>query len=393
MKVLIVENAHFIRTKDGKYYTPSIYSYDFFKRYLNVFEEVKCMGKTKYVDEIDKKKYLKVSGPGIEVLELPWYQGLYDMLRVLPKLIHIYRKAGNDCDCRIYKIAQVESFLEYIFSRKKLPFCVEVVNDPKTFIDLPWCMRKFSIYMTKRMTREANGASYVTERYLQSIYPRKTSCDPANYFETFYSSIDLDDADIFEKPIHYVGGKFNIVHVANAINTDVKGHTTLIRAFALINKSAPYTRLIIIGDGTKLKEYKQLVEELRLSDKVTFTGRINDKKLLLSRLRECHLMILPTKMEGLPRTIIEAMAMGLPCLSSPTAGVPELLDDKYLFSPDDFTAFAEKTLELLSLPNELYEMSARNIEASKKYRKTILEEKRTDFYRKLRKLVDKNQKG
>lgn len=389
MKVLIADNVHLVRTKDGEYYSPSIYSYDFFKRYLNVFDKVKCMGKTKYVNDIDTGNYLKVSGSGIEIVELPWYQGMKAMFCLLPKLIKIYRHAADDCDCCIYRIAQVESFLLYMFTKRKVPFCVEVVNDPESFVDMPSYARKFSVYMTRKMTWKADGASYVTEHFLQNKYPSKAACGSTRNFETYYSSIDLDEEDICKTPIEFDGGEFTIVHVANAINSDIKGHTTLINAFSQINKEVPKTKLLIIGDGTKLDDYKMLVLNLGLTEKVTFTGRIKDKKELFSRLRQCNLMIMPTKMEGLPRTIIEAMSMGLPCLSSPTAGIPEILDDRYLFPTDDAEAFAKKTLDLITSPDELRQMSVDNIEKAKEYCKTIIEKRRTEFYVRLCKLAGK----
>lgn len=393
MKVLVVDNIHLICNKNNEYYSSSIYSYDFYKRYLNVFDEVKVIGKTKHVDSVNTTDYLKISGPRLEVLELPWYQGMRAMFRILPKLIRIYRHVADDCDCCILRIAQVESFLFYIFTKKRTPYCVEVVNDPETFGSRFDIIRNFSVYMTKKMTRKANGASYVTEHFLQSKYPCKAEFDIKKGFKSHYSSIDLDEKGVAEAPIEYSGGEFRIVHVSNAINTDVKGHTTLIKAFEKISKEIPEARLTIIGDGNKLDEYKKLVANLEVADKVTFTGRINDKNALLSKLRDSNLMILPTKMEGLPRTIIEAMSVGLPCLSSPTAGVPELIDKKYLFPPEDVNSFAKKAIELIKSPAELREMSSRNIEESKKYCKTVLDARRTEFYLNLRKTVNDKQKG
>lgn len=393
MKVLVVDNTHLICTKDNEYYSPSIYSYGFYKRYLNVFDEVKIIGKTKHVDVVDEKAYLKISGPRLEVAELPWYQGMSEMCRLFPKLFRLYRHVADDCDCCILRIAQVESFLFYMFTKKHLPFCVEVVNDPETFGARFDVVRNFSVYMTKKMTRKANGASYVTERFLQSKYPCKAILGFNDGFASHYSSIELDEDGIAKSPIRYSGGEFRIVHVSNAINTDDKGHTALIKAFAVINKDISETRLMIIGDGSKLSEYKKLASDLGVVDKVTFTGRVNDKNVLFDELRNSNLMIMPTKMEGLPRTIIEAMSVGLPCLSSPTAGVPELIEQKYLFPPEDFNAFAQKTIRLIKSPDELYEMSIRNIEESKKYCKVVLDARRTEFYQNLRRTVNDKRKG
>jgi hypothetical protein len=95
-----------------------------------VFEEVCFLVKTKYVDSIDTDNYLLTSGEGLEIFELPWYQGLKAMLRLMDKLILRYRKACDGCDCYIFRIAQIESYLTFMLGKKRgKPFAVEVVND------------------------------------------------------------------------------------------------------------------------------------------------------------------------------------------------------------------------------------------------------------------------
>lgn len=391
MKVFVVDNAHLCKDKTGKYYSPSVYSYGFLSRYLKVFDEVRFIGKVKYFDEIDTSKYNLVSGKGVEIVELPWYQGLKQMIKKLPQLLKIYRKSCKSCDCYIFRVAQIESFFVYLFGRKrKTPFAVEVVNDPETFVDMPGIMRWFCVTMLKRMVIKANGASYVTEHALQQKYPNKKekSAKTQNHFETYYSSVNLEDEDVYETPISYNKGEtLKIVHVSNAINTDIKGHYTLINAAASVIEKGGNIEVICIGDGTKVNEYKEYIRGLKLDSKIRFTGRLNDKNVLLKTLRECHLMVLPTQMEGLPRTIIEAMAVGLPCLSTPIAGIPELLEERYMFEPMDYEGFADKIIQLIENPDELKHMSEQNIKKAKQFTKSVLEKRRTLFYNKLREQI------
>lgn len=389
MRVLVVDNSILFKNM-GNYYAQSVYSYEFMKRYLAVFGEMRFVSK---VDERSRQDYanmLKVSGEGVEILALPYYRGLMQMIRHLPKLIKIYRSASKDCDCIIYRIAQMESFFVYLLDRHKgKPYAVEVVNDPNTFTDMPDWMRRFSVRLVKRMAWKADGASYVTEKYLQSIFPNAWTKDSKNHFVSSYSSVDLRNEDIAEKPIKYqTGNTFRIIHVANAINSDAKGHYTLINAFNEVLKEYSFVKLVIVGDGDKLDEYKGYVKQLGIENYVEFTGHLHKKSDLILMLKKSNLMVLPTRMEGLPRTIIEAMAVGLPCLSSPTAGIPELLESKYLFLPDDYKGFADAISQLIKKPAELEKMSNDNIETAKKYTDTILNGKRTEFYRHLRDAVE-----
>ena len=63
-----------------------------------------------------------------------------------------------------------------------------------------------------------------------------------------------------------------------------------------------------------------------INDRVNFVGRISGHEEMFKFLKDCDLMVFPSKSEGLPRTLIEAMAVGLPCRSSNVEGIPELLD-------------------------------------------------------------------
>lgn len=390
MKVFVVGNAHLYKDENGDYYSPSIYSYDFLKRYLNVFEDVKFAGKVRSAEGVDFGGCNKVNGPNVEIAELPWFQGIKQMIGEFGTIKKALRKACGDCDCFIFRIAQLEGFMAYKYGKiKNKPFAVEIVNDPETFTDMPRIMKSYSVHMVKKMARMANGAAYVTKEYLQKKYPAATKKDGKQKFQAYYSSIDLSADDIFDTPVVYSGEKpFRIVHVSNAINSDIKGHTTLIRAFEMIVRGHENSELVFIGDGSKLDDYKQMAASAGLQDKVRFLGRLASKSSILNELRASSLMILPTKMEGLPRTIIEAMAVGLPCLSTPIAGIPELLEKKYLFSPDDHIGFANKTLELINDPDELNSMGRRNLLKASEFTSIELEPRRTRFYEELKKATE-----
>lgn len=392
MKVLVVDNVHLYRDQDGQYYSPSIYNYDFLKRYLNAFEEVRFVGKVQHADNINKDKFNVVSGPGVEIMEIPWYQGMKQMIKQLPQVLKAYRQFGKGCDCYVFRVAQIESFFAYLFSRKRgVPYVVEVVNDPETFVDMPKAMRTFCVKMLSHMTKHAAGASYVTQYYLQKKYPNSTESNRDQKFETYYSSVNLEETDIYATPVSYDPAKpLEIVHVSNAINNDIKGHYTLIKAVAEAVRQGCNVHAICVGDGTKVEEYREYIKSISMEEHIQFIGRLHRKEDLLDTLRQCNLMVLPTQMEGLPRTIIEAMSVGLPCLSTPTAGIPELLDEEFIFDPMDHMGFAGAIVDLSGKPEKLLQMSLDNLEKAKQFTRPVLEKRRTWFYNELKKHAKKN---
>ena len=84
MKILVATDAHIFVTPDGKHWTPAIYGYSFWCRYLNVFDKVRIVARTKEVKSISTN-YLLVDGPGVEVYPIPFYQGPKELLKVYGK--------------------------------------------------------------------------------------------------------------------------------------------------------------------------------------------------------------------------------------------------------------------------------------------------------------------
>lgn len=91
-------------------------------------------------------------------------------------------------------------------------------------------------------------------------------------------------------------------------------------------------RLTIVGDGPMKSRLVQMVREYGWQDKVTFTGHIpHHDARLMEEYRKAHIFILPSittsagEKEGIPRTIAEAMAAGLPVVSTYHAGIPEII--------------------------------------------------------------------
>jgi glycosyltransferase involved in cell wall biosynthesis len=388
MKLLLVDNIHIYKTEDG-YYTPSIYGEYFFNRYLKVFSKVRVIAKTRKATISEVKNFIKIDLETLEIFELPWYQGSKGLIMKMPKLIVKYFQASKGCDRYIFRMSQIESIMTYVFRKRKKYFSVELVNDPETFIDVNPVIRKLIVGITKRMISKANGVSYVTEQILQkkySVYNHKKNTSD-KYFECSYSSIELSTKDIAEPKKNFGVNPLKLIHVANSINSDIKGHSTVIKVIQQLKTKGISVSCYFIGDGNYIPILKKLVEELSLEKEITFCGNISDRKILLDKLKSSDIFIYPTKMEGLPRALIEAMASGLPCLSSPTVGIPELIEKKYLFDPLDVSGFSNKIIQLTRNIEELESMSIKNCKVSTKFTNIKLNIKRTEFYTKLHNLV------
>ncbi|MDE7446831.1 MAG: glycosyltransferase family 4 protein [Lachnospiraceae bacterium] len=389
MDVLLTGSVHLYKDSDGIFYSTTVYDYEFLERYLKVFDGVKLVGKVRMLDQKQDLSLKVVSGPGVTIIEFPWYRGIKGMISKAPSLIRCMLKARSQCDCYIFRIAQIESFLMFLFRKRKYPYAVEVVNNPKTLEELSKVQKLINVFLVKRMIKKASGVSYVTKKSLQADYPARHS---AQFVES-YSSVDIKNSDIVLPDDNYeIHTPLKIVHVSNAIESDGKGHTTLIDALKKVKEKGYQAEVFFVGAGTKVSEFESYAKNRGIGDSVHFIGRISGHKDMLDFLKACDLMVFPSKSEGLPRTIIEAMAVGLPCISTNVGGIPELLERRYLFSPLDVEGFATEVCRLIDNPKELEEMSRENIKRAKDYSSDVLTERRTTFYKKLKRCVEEGRK-
>jgi glycosyltransferase involved in cell wall biosynthesis len=132
----------------------------------------------------------------------------------------------------------------------------------------------------------------------------------------------------------------------------------------------------------------QLASRLDVSSRVKFAGHAASPEAVGAYLDSADLFVLPSRVEGLPRALIEAMARGLPCIGSRVGGVPELLPDEDLVDPGSVGQLVAKIIEMTSSPERLREAAIRNYEAAKEYREDVLASKRREFYFRVRQLTD-----
>jgi len=146
-----------------------------------------------------------------------------------------------------------------------------------------------------------------------------------------------------------------------------KGLEYAIESMTKIHTKFPTAKLMIVGDGEYRSELEKLVEKNMLSATVEFPGLIPNSEVP-AYLRNADLFLLPSLYEGLPLTLLEAMACGLPIISTPVSIAPEIIatwKNGYIIpfkSPD---AISESVIDLLSNPDKRRQCSENSYRAAK----------------------------
>ncbi len=396
MNVLVAVDAQLFMTPDGKVWSKTIYGYDFWKRYLDVFETVKVVSRLGKADYTQVEGYLRSDGDNVSFAPLPMVRGMKGYVKNVISFLKDAKKAVRDEDCAIIRLPSIPAtFVEFVYARKHKPYVLEVVVDPLNAYAGNKLAAKVLTEQLRKSCLNANGVSYVTQYALQEQYPSRARISGKNteeYFESYYSSIILKDG-FFAPARDYskIGNKVKLVHTANNINNDVKGHDVVIEVVKKLNDLGIDASVTFIGDGDLRPELEKMAEVLGVGTKVVFTGLLGSAMEVREKLLDADIFILPTKAEGLPRAVIEAMAVGLPCLSTPVNGIPELLEKEYMFDPMDSQGFTKKIIELLQNPEKMGQTSMRNINKAREYEETVLQQRRIEFYTKLKNLAKRSQ--
>lgn len=154
--------------------------------------------------------------------------------------------------------------------------------------------------------------------------------------------------------------KKNQILYAGTVNAR-KGYADMIKAFATIAKKYPDWEIVFAGNG-EIEQGKNLAKELGLEKQTVFLGWINgdakDKAF-----KEATIFCLPSYAEGFPMAVLDAWAYGLPVITTPVGGIPDIaIDGKnvLLFNPGDTKALAlqmERLITNITLRNSIAQES------------------------------------
>jgi colanic acid/amylovoran biosynthesis glycosyltransferase len=154
-----------------------------------------------------------------------------------------------------------------------------------------------------------------------------------------------------------VDGKWQLVQACRLV--EKKGLLTTLAAFRRLVSDYPKARLVIAGEGPLRDLLTRRIDELSLGDQVRLTGFLGQEDLR-EIYRESHIFIHPSEMaadanqEGIPNSMLEAMASGLPVVATRHGGIPEAVQegvDGFLVPERDEPALYEALLKLVNQPD------------------------------------------
>ena len=221
--------------------------------------------------------------------------------------------------------------------------------------------RDFEISLSMLLER---AVAIVTESDFSANYVRERFPAAAAKVHRVYNGLDLRRF----QPAAIGSDPPRIISVGRLI--EKKGFRTLIAACARLRRAGRAFHCEIIGEGPLLGDLSAKILANQLEDHVKLVGPLSQSEIA-GRFAGATVFVLPCTtepgggMDNLPTVIMEAMASGLPVISTTTAGVPEMVDageTGLLVPPDDPSALAEAITTLISQPKEARRLGARGRE-------------------------------
>lgn len=393
MAKLLLTSDDSVYSCNGKFYAESRERYDFYQRYLRVFDKLRLVTRCVYEDEL-KPGRIELNPNQIEYIAVPFFSGPAQYAKQYFRVGKILRHITDGCDAAVLRLPSTvgQRVCDKVM-RAGIPYATEIVFDAKDgYKSEHNPIHKILWYIIHHQMQnacyKAQGVSCVTEHYLQQNYYSKVP----NAFSSHYSSLSLNRDFYLSARMYPQKDTLNIVHVANQVEFNGrKGCNEVIKALNILKDRGVNAHVNFIGrdyhNGIHL--LSGFAESLGVRDMLKFVGYAN-REQLSKYLDSSDLFVMPTRAEGLPRVIIEAMAKGLPCITTPVSGNPELISEHFLVDYEDVETLAGRIEELIK-DKALYEAaSAENFNRSLQYEASILEKRRDEFYSKLKSCIKKS---
>lgn len=401
MNLLVATEERFSLTHTGMICGDGPVKYPNWATCLEVFDRVTVLARVG-VSQRAWPEETRADGPSVSFCALPDYRGPWQYLRTLPELKVLVRQAVLQSEAYILRVPGLVGRLAWReITRLRRPYALEVVSDPWDALGPgTWpsvfrpVFRRVGTSELKAMCKGATAVHYVTQAALQDRYPPGKDSYAVGYcysdistLAAFASSQTMAERHrrVEERTIQGSNhGKTFRVGFIGTLALMYKGPDVLLRAVALCRERGLDLEVELAGEGRCLEAMKQLASRLGIADRTRFAGQLPFGTPILDFLDSVDLFVMPSRHEGLPRAMIEAMSRGCPCIGSRVGGIPELLNADDIVPAGDADALAEKILEVADAPQRLKQMSERNLEKARQFSPEASTEARRTFLRQVR---------
>ncbi len=384
----IVVDQRFKRCPAGRIWTHTPPSYRFFESALSVFDRVRVIGRTLDV-AAPPAKAQAVTGTGVEVVPFPSYVGPINYARNLRAIHRCVDHAARLDGCFLLRIpSQIGFSIAAALRDLDRPFAVELLTDPSDFFapgvaphGLAFLFRPYFRSQSRACCSEAIAVNYVTGTATRNANPPNESAWSASV-----SDVDLPADAFLDPPQDAAPRNSSAIEVVSVGFLDLlyKGQDVLIRAVSECRDRGMAVNVTFVGDGQQKGTLLGLAQELGVSQQVKITGALGGPGQVRDYLRRSDVFVLPSRAEGIPRALLEAMAAALPAVGSSVGAMPDLLEPRWIVKPGSVEDLRDKLIDFAQVREQWAGIGRRNQEVVRSFESSKLLPQRRAFYEAIR---------
>jgi len=368
------------RDCNGVYCNTTITS-EMLARYFEVVDELIVVIRVCSLPETYTEAGLhKVEVENIEFIELPTFNSIKGFFVDRLRYKSVIKRHVERTDLIFARIPSVTSDLVLKIAR---------VNKKKYLVEVGGCawdafwnhsmlgkiIAPLMYIRERESVKYASYSTYVTSEWLQKRYPTRGLSTIASNVYLMPHSKSVINARI-KKIKTYTRGSRIVIGTAAAVNVRYKGQASIMKAMSYLIKEGYdlYYEMIGVGDFESLRKTAM---KYNLGSRVIHRG-ILPKSEVYAWLDEIDIYAQPSKQEGLPRALVEAMSRGLPSFGSNVAGIPEILPCEVIFKKGDNNDICKVFRNLIE--SNLESHAVKNFENSKGFELSRLKKRRSDIF-------------
>ncbi|EUJ25288.1 glycosyltransferase [Listeria cornellensis] len=385
MKTIFAHDHRFYRSADGKeILSKNAFDSSLWERYLEHTDELEVIARIFSFPEDAKRVEMTTSNHSQvtfqHIKETHTWKNIFPVNRAQKQIEQRVAKA----DAVIARLpSRIGSMAIKAAKKQGKHYMVEVVGDPME------SYRHHGSKVLKYMATHAGGKMrkdvaeathvlYVTQKDLQRKYP--TCGERAAASNVEIESIDLE---VYEKRKRKIKiqdvSKTVQIGMIGTLTTDYKGIDTAMDAIGKLKQQNRDVTLYILGPGDASK-WLHYAEKVGVTENSVFCGILPSGKAIFDWIDKMDIYIQPSKTEGVPRALIEAMSRGCPAVGSSAGGIPELLSPNMIHMIGDSADLARKIDSLIVSRSKQLQEARKNLQTAAKYTKPILQKQRADLY-------------
>ena len=375
MKVLFIHDGPILGDSNRKEFYGVHYNNEIVERYSFFGSTVSFLMRFQQIEESDAVRYSKITHPAFNFIEIPNFKSIKTFYKK-SRAIKIIKDAVDKHDVVILRLPSAAGTIAFEYAKSiNKPILIEMVA---CVYDALWnydwrgkLLANYKMRKYQKIIKNTSHVIYVTENFLQSRYPtegKSLGC----------SDVVLKDIDenILKERLTKIDEKKEqlVLGTVAAIDVPYKGQASIIKLLAQFDDLN--FKYKIVGQG-KPDFLNKLIDQYQLKNKVEVIGSLSHNEVF-NFLDTIDVYIQPSKQEGLPRSVVEAMSRACPVIGSNIAGIPELINKDALFEAGNLASI-RNTINLLNKENQI-KWAKENYLKAQNYVKEILDQKRTDFY-------------